>query len=90
MKQIRPILLTWAALLGLLAATVGASFVLTGPLSLAAGLVIAAAKAALIYWVFMHLREESGLVRIFAMGAGAWLMILCLLSMSDYVTRSTG
>ena len=35
----------------------------------------------------MHLREESGLVRLAAVGAGAWLLIMLLLVSSDYLTR---
>lgn len=73
--------------MGLLALTVAASFVLTGPLSLAASMSIAAAKAALVYWFFMHLREEGGLVRLAAIGAIAWLMILFLLVGADYAGR---
>ncbi|MFG1410694.1 cytochrome C oxidase subunit IV family protein [Xanthobacter sp. VTT E-85241] len=79
--------LVWLVLLMLLALTVGASLVLTGPESLAAGLGIACAKAVLIYWFFMGLRRENGLLRLFAVGAGAWLLILGLLTATDYATR---
>ena len=72
----RRLLLTWAALMLLLALTVGASFGLAGPASLAAGLGIAALKAALILWAFMHLAEDDGLLRIIALAAFAWLGIL--------------
>ncbi len=85
--SVRLIVLVWAALLGLLALTVGASLILTGPASLAAGLGIALAKATLIYWFFMHLREENGLARIAATGAVLWVAILFLLSGLDIVTR---
>lgn len=87
MDHTRNLLLIWVALLGLLALTVGASFVLTGPLSAAASLMIALAKATLIFWYFMHLREERGLVRLFAIGGSAWLLILLLLLTADYATR---
>lgn len=87
MGGIRPLLLVWAALLALLALTIAASFVLTGPLSLAASLSIALAKAALVFWFYMHLKEEGGLVRLAAVAAGAWLLILFALSASDFATR---
>lgn len=35
----------------------------------------------------MHLREGSGLVRVFAASALFWLLILFGLSLSDYLTR---
>jgi cytochrome c oxidase subunit 4 len=81
----RTLLLTWAALMALLALTVGASFALTGPPSLAAGLGIAGLKAALILWVFMHLAEDSGLLRVIALAAFAWLGILFLLTGLAYL-----
>lgn len=74
--ETRHLILTWAALMGLLALTVAASFGLTGAASLAAGLGIAALKAALILWAFMHLSEDDGLLRVIAIAAFAWLGIL--------------
>jgi cytochrome c oxidase subunit IV len=85
MQGTRPLFLVWIALVVLLALTVAASFVLTGASSLAASLGIAAGKAALVAWVFMHLREEGGLVRAVAIGALAWLLILFVLGGAAYV-----
>lgn len=87
MTRYRPLLIIWVMLLLLLGLTVGLSFALTGPASLAAGLLIAAAKAGLVYWFFMHLDEESGIIRIAALGALFWLAILLLISASDFATR---
>jgi cytochrome c oxidase subunit 4 len=81
------LVLVWTALLALLLITFGASFVLTGPASVAVSYTVALAKAALIFWFFMHLREESGLVRLAAGGAGVWLLILLLLLFADYASR---
>jgi cytochrome c oxidase subunit 4 len=88
MAAIRPLLLVWAALLALLALTVGASFALAGPASLATGIAAAAGKTALIYWVFMHLRRESGLVRLVACGVLAWVAILFVMTLLDTATRT--
>ncbi|KYO50563.1 cytochrome C oxidase subunit IV family protein [Tistrella mobilis] len=87
MTGIGRLILIWAALLVLLAATVAASAVLHGAASLTASLLIAAIKAGLIFWFFMHLGEEAGLVRVMALGAIAWLGILFALSGADYATR---
>lgn len=87
MEGYRPLIVVWLALLLLLASTVTASFLLTGAASLATGLGIAITKAALVYWFFMRLRSERGLLRL-AAGAGfAWLLILLFLLSLDYVTR---
>ncbi|WP_172751240.1 cytochrome C oxidase subunit IV family protein [Ensifer sp. LCM 4579] len=80
----------WFALMGLLVTTVGASFFLRGPASMAASTGIAFIKAALIYWFFMHLSEERGLPRLMAVGAVTWLAILIGLSFTDYATRGFG
>ncbi|WP_259186306.1 MULTISPECIES: cytochrome C oxidase subunit IV family protein [unclassified Rhizobium] len=61
---VRPFLFVWFALMLPLAATLVASFVLTGPFGLATSLTIAFAKTALIYWFFMHLNKERGLSRL--------------------------
>ena len=82
----RGLLLTWGALMALLALTIGASFALTGAASLAAGLAVAAAKATLILWVFMHLSEDSGLLRVIAVAAFAWLAILFALGGLAYTS----
>jgi len=87
MRIVRPFLLVWLALMLLLAATLGSSFVLTGPFSLATSLTIAFAKTALIYWFFMHLNEERGLSRLTALAAFGWLVILFLFVLLDYASR---
>lgn len=81
------LVLVWSALVGLLLVTVGASFVLTGQVSLMTCLVIALAKATLIFWFFMDLRAQGGLIRLIAIGAGAWILILLVLTFMDYFTR---
>jgi len=88
MPSIRAIVLVWIALLLLLAATVGTSFIATGVLSIAVSLGVALVKAALVFWFFMNLCAENGLIRIAALGAVIWLLILLLLSATDYAARS--
>jgi cytochrome c oxidase subunit 4 len=77
----------WAALTTLLALTVAASFVLTGASSIAVSLGIAFAKSALIFWFFMQIRRETGLMRVFSVAGAIWLMILLTLATIDYATR---
>lgn len=77
----------WVTLVALLALTVGASFALTGTASIVVSLGIAFAKTTLIFWFFMQLRSEQGLIRVFAVGAGVWLLILFGLATIDYATR---
>jgi cytochrome c oxidase subunit IV len=87
MAEFRQLIFVWAALLVLLLITVTASFLLHGLPSAATSFAVAFAKASLIFWFFMHLREEQGLLRLTAVGAGAWLLILFSLLAADYLTR---
>ena len=87
MRETRSLVLVWFVLLVLLAVTAAGSFIFTGALNILVSWGTAAIKAALILWFYMHLREESGLARIMAVGAVAWLAILLLLTGADYGTR---
>ena len=81
------LVLVWAILMVLLAGTIGATFLPLGKLMPAANFGIALVKAILIFWVYMHLREVHGTVRLIAAGAVAWLVIMFALMGSDYLTR---
>jgi cytochrome c oxidase subunit 4 len=79
--------LIWAGLMVLLAVSVAGSFAFTGTLNLLVSFGTAGLKALLILWFYMHLKEEDGLNRVFAVGAIAWLVILLMLPAVDFVTR---
>ncbi|HWA87747.1 MAG TPA: cytochrome C oxidase subunit IV family protein [Opitutus sp.] len=72
------VLLTLAALVPLLP---------PGPWLLPLSLAIAAAKTAIIFLFFMHLRYQRGLVRVFAVAGFFWLGLAAALTLSDYLTR---
>jgi cytochrome c oxidase subunit 4 len=87
MKAVRTILVAWAALLALLALTIGASFAALGHALPYVSYAIAIAKTAIVGWIFMELRLRDGLQRI-ALAAGfAWLVILFVLLFADNLTR---
>jgi cytochrome c oxidase subunit 4 len=77
----------YLALLCLLAATIGVAHLRLGPWNPVLNMSIAAAKAFLIVWFFMHLREGSALVRLAAFGGLLWLAILFGLSLGDWLSR---
>ena len=83
----RTMVFVWLACLALLAATIGSYHLDLGLLNVALNLGIALVKAALIFWFFMHVREASSLVRVFAFGGLFWLAILFGLGLSDWLTR---
>jgi len=81
-------LIVWAALLTLLAVTVGVSYVHLGWFNPVAAVSIAAIKTVIIILYFMHVRYSPKLVWIFVAAGFFWLAILFSLSLADYLTRS--
>ncbi len=78
-----------AACLGaLLALTLVAAELDLGMLNTPLAVAIAMAKAVLIVLFFMHVRYGSPLLRVFAAGGFLWLVILFVLTLSDYLTRA--
>ena len=87
MKAVRAILVSWAALLTLLALTIAATFAPIGHALPFVSYGIAFAKAAIVVWIFMELRVRDGLQRL-ALAAGfAWAAILFVLLLADVLTR---
>jgi cytochrome c oxidase subunit IV len=79
--------LVWAALLVLLAVTVGVSYVHLGWLNPAVAVGIAALKAIIIILFFMHVRYGPKFLWVFVGAGFFWLGIMFVLALSDYMTR---
>ena len=80
-------LAVFAALLVLLAVTVGVSFLDLGIFSKLLAVTIAAIKALLIFTYFMHLRYSPRLVWVFAGIGFLWFILLFTITMGDYIAR---
>ncbi len=76
MSEIRKLAVAYVSLLLLLALTVGSSFFDLGGFNSGLNLAIAAAKAAIIATLFMHLATAGTLPRLAVAAAGLWLAIL--------------
>jgi len=85
----KPVLyVTYAALMGLLGLSAWAAYWPIGQLwNFAIALLIAAIKTALVFFIFMQLRYQRGLIRVFAAAGFFWLAIAGILTFSDYITR---
>ncbi|MBP2292634.1 cytochrome C oxidase subunit IV family protein [Azospirillum rugosum] len=84
----RALVLTWLALLGLVALTLGLAYVPLGRMGIVVALAIAAVKAGLVVTLFMKLFRGPVLARV-AAGAGLfWLAILFSLAATDYLARN--
>ncbi|MGZ3183685.1 MAG: cytochrome C oxidase subunit IV family protein [Telluria sp.] len=84
----RPLILTWLALLVLLALTAGSALLRLGAWNGIVNWAVAVAKALLVALVFMRLRRAPALLRVAALAGLATLVLLVLLSSTDYATRS--
>jgi cytochrome c oxidase subunit 4 len=85
--QLKRLLFTWGGLMLLLAITIAATFVPIGDWRQVINLTIAGAKATLILWIFMGLRDETSLVRLIAAAAGVLLLVMTIMFAADYQLR---
>src|SRR4051794_5710708 len=77
----------FAALLALTLTTVLVSFVELGALNIIVALLIAFTKATLVVFIFMHVKWQNALTKLFVFSALAWLLLLIGITMSDYWSR---
>lgn len=80
---------TWAALIALTAATLGASFLHLGNWVILTALVIAGTKASLVLLYFMHLRYAGRLYAVLLVVAIGTYVVFLALTFSDYSFRTT-
>jgi cytochrome c oxidase subunit 4 len=77
-------------LVALLVATIVTTLVAyvdLGPFSVVVALAIACCKMLLVALFFMHIRHSTKLTRLVVLGGLLWLLILLLLTLTDFATR---
>jgi cytochrome c oxidase subunit 4 len=84
---VRTYVLVFLALLLGTAATLWAAFLDLGALNNLVALGIAIAKAVLVILFFMHVRHSTRLTAIVVASGFFWLLVLLVLTYSDYATR---
>jgi cytochrome c oxidase subunit 4 len=77
-------ILVWLGLMALTGLTVAVAGINIGGLTIATALIIASVKAYLVLTIFMHLRSESKVFRVFVLVAAFFLIISFILLFSDY------
>jgi len=87
MSETRAAVLTWFALLLLLALTAGTSRFDLGWGNVTINLIVAVAKALLILVVFMQLKANAIVLRLAAAAIVLWLGIMYVLTFADYASR---
>jgi cytochrome c oxidase subunit 4 len=85
--SVRIYLIIFLALMALTGVTVSAAFYNLGPLNVIVALAIAVFKATLVILYFMHVRFSSRLTQVVVAAGFFWLVIMIVLTLSDYKTR---
>jgi cytochrome c oxidase subunit 4 len=67
--------------------TVAVAFVDLGRYNVVVALAVAVVKATMVVLFFMHVKYSSRLTQLVVVAAIAWLAILFVLTLSDYLTR---
>jgi cytochrome c oxidase subunit 4 len=78
----------WIALLILTCITVGVAYLNLGAFSVVVALVIATIKSLLVALFFMEVRYSPAITKIVLVAGVFWLMIMLLLSLTDFASRS--
>lgn len=84
----RTYLAVFVMLVVLLVLSVLATTIEHGAWNLIAGLMIAIVKATLIVLIFMNARHANATTRAYVLAGFVWLVILLVIIMTDYGTRS--
>jgi cytochrome c oxidase subunit 4 len=63
------------------------AFVDLGEFSVVVALAIAVCKMLLVALFFMHVRHSTKLTKLVVLGGLLWLLILLMLTLSDFTTR---
>ena len=84
---VRTYLLVWVGLSTLLAITLACAYIPMRELNIVVNMGVSIAKTLLVMLFFMHLRRAGPLLRIFSSIGFVWLLMLLMLSLSDYLSR---
>jgi cytochrome c oxidase subunit 4 len=77
----------WGALIFLTFATTAASYLELGEFNIVLAMLIALTKVSLVAWIFMGVRYSTMLTRLFCVAGLIWLVIMMIVTSSDYVSR---
>lgn len=81
-------LLIWAALLALLLLSLLIAYIPMGRVTMASGIIIAAAKSTLVVLLFMELASAKPLIRAAAISGLLFLLAMFALTFADVLARS--
>ncbi|MCF8435418.1 MAG: cytochrome C oxidase subunit IV family protein [Ignavibacteriales bacterium] len=80
-------IIIWLVLIGLTSITVTVAGIDFGMIALAIALFIAAIKSALVINIFMHIKFEEAIFKVFLLVSGMTLVVIFLLTFFDVYNR---
>jgi cytochrome c oxidase subunit 4 len=87
-EHVRSLFVVYFVLMGLLVLTVSTALLMhLGWFNIVLAMAIALTKAAMVIWIFMHVKYGGRLVWVFASAAFVWLGIMLIYSVADYSSR---
>jgi len=87
-SHVKSYLTVYAILLVLVVLTVAVSLVKAGALAFPIAMSIASIKALLIVLIFMHVKDETPMVQLYAFVGVVWLGLFFAFTLADYMTRN--
>ena len=84
---VRNYVVIFLILMVLTGTTVWVSTIEMGEWNVVVAITIAIVKATLVLLFFMHVKQGSSLTKLFAFAGFFWLMILLIITMTDYMSR---
>lgn len=81
------LVLVWLALIGLTSITVTVAGIHLGMFTLFVALTIAAVKSSLVINIFMHIKLEEPIFKVFLLVSGLTLLVIFILTFSDFSFR---
>jgi cytochrome c oxidase subunit 4 len=87
-EHVRTLYVVYVWLMVLLVLTVMTALLFhAGVFNIVIAMAIAVTKAAMVVWIFMHVKYSGKLVWVFASAAFVWLAIMLVFTLADYVSR---
>jgi cytochrome c oxidase subunit 4 len=85
--KVATLVAVWGALILLTFCTTAASYLELGEFNIVLAMAIALTKVSLVAWIFMGVRYSTSLTRLFCIAGLLWLVIMMIVTSSDYVSR---
>jgi cytochrome c oxidase subunit 4 len=85
---VRDYVLVWLALIILTFTTTGIAKIDLGTFNIVVAITIAVIKMSMVIWIFMGVRYQTTLTKLFVVAGFFWFLILIVMTAQDYISRN--